>query len=469
VALCTVALAGVVVSSASAAFPGGDGLLAVQPVRGPGVVLVNSRGGRERRVCVGGGACGVVMGPRWSPDGRVIGVSSRRIGGVALVYPDGSCLDCEAIAGSGPAFTANPAVVTVVSGGQLREYGSDGVPRATLFSGGVSDAVWSSRGELAVVRSSGVWVGAPGRLRSLGRGDSPSWSPDGSRAVIDRRGWVTVVGVDHRFARRVAKGSAPAWSPDGRSIAFIAAGHELSVVSAAGGRVRRVGRVQGVAVDWQPIPVGPVAGCLTPPGSTTIASSGTAVVSSDSRDVPGTSFPAPAYLGCLRADGRERLLARFDFQSEDATTIASEAAVGGDYAGLVRSDDDPHYGGLSSTVEVFDLRTGANVSTLGGEQVSCGDYSYDCVSGMDDLVLGADGVSAAHTTSLLCCTATVPLSADRTERIVASDSTGVHVLDTVASASPASQPVASWLTELQLSGDTLTWEQSGASKSAVLH
>jgi hypothetical protein len=45
-----------------------------------------------------------------------------------------------------------------------------------------------------------------------------------------------------------------------------------------------------------------------------------------------------------------------------------------------------------------------------------------------------------------------PRSADRTEQIVASDTTGVHVLDTVASASPASQPVASSLTGLQLSG-----------------
>ena len=92
----------------------------------------------------GGGVCGAVRGPRWSSDGRVIGVSSQRIGGVALVYPDGSCLDCEAIAGSAPAFTTNPAVVTVVSAGKLREYGSDGVPKATLFNGGVSDAVWSS-------------------------------------------------------------------------------------------------------------------------------------------------------------------------------------------------------------------------------------------------------------------------------------------------------------------------------------
>ena len=60
-------------------------------------------------------------------------------------------------------------------------------------------------------------------------------------------------------------------------------------------------------------------------------------------------------------------------------------------------------------------------------------------------------------------------SADRTEQIVARDSTGVHVLDTVAAQSPASQPVTSLLTGLQLSGDTLTWDHAGASESAVLH
>ena len=121
------------------------------------------------------------------------------------------------------------------------------------------------------------------------------------------------------------------------------------------------------------------------------------------------------------------------------------------------------------TVEVFDLRTGAKAPTLGGEQVSCGDYSYECVSGMDELVLGSDGFTAAHTTLLFYNDATVPFSADRTEQIVARDSTGVHVLDTVAAQSPASQPVTSSLTGLQLSGDTLTWDHAGASESVVLH
>jgi len=127
------------------------------------------------------------------------------------------------------------------------------------------------------------------------------------------------------------------------------------------------------------------------------------------------------------------------------------------------------HGGSTYTVEVFDLRTGAKVPTLGGEQVSCGDYSYACASGMDQLVLGPDGFTAAHTTLLFYNDATVPFSADRTEQIVATDSTGIHVLDTAASANPASQPVTSLLTGLQLSGDTLTWEHAGASESAVLH
>jgi hypothetical protein len=90
-------------------------------------------------------------------------------------------------------------------------------------------------------------------------------------------------------------------------------------------------------------------------------------------------------------------------------------------------------------------------------------------STLDELALGADGFTAAHTTSLFYNNATVPPSADHTEQIVASDSTGVHVLDSVASENPAGQPVASSLTGLQLTGDTLTWDHAGASESAVLH
>src|SRR5947207_1364321 len=101
--------------------------------------------------------------------------------------------------------------------------------------------------------------------------------------------------------RRLVRGTAPAWSPDGRWIAFFDARHRLNVIPARGGSVRRVGKVTGRTVDWQPLPAKRRT-CPTPRGSTVIASSGTALVSLDSLPpefpgAPGTaSWPA---LGCL--------------------------------------------------------------------------------------------------------------------------------------------------------------------------
>jgi hypothetical protein len=456
------------VSSAWAAFPGHDGLLAVQPARGPGVLLVNSHGGQPRRVCTDASVCGsFLLKPRWSSDGQVIAFASGPYGsgGVRLIYPDGSCLDCQPIGTGSPAFTTNSSLIAVVSGGKLLDYGIDGIQKAVELNSGVSDAAWSSRGALAVVRDGRVWVGSPGRLRSIGPGSSPSWSPDGSRIVIDRGGWLTVVGVRARSARRLVKGSAPAWSPDGRSIAFIATRHELTVVPASGGRQRRVGNVLAKAVDWQPRPTRRAAGCVAPPGSVSLASSGGAVVTSDSVEAPDIGFQIPAYMGCLRATGRERLLERFGFQSEDSNSGVSGAAVAGNYAALANFNDDPHYGGSSETVSVYDLRTGAAVQGRGGETVSCPDYEYGCLSSLDGLVINSDGFTAAHTTMYEeGCTQPPTGAPCPTEEIQASDSTGVHVLDTAIS--QFGSPV---LTDLALSGDTLTWKHGGAPESAQLH
>jgi hypothetical protein len=50
-------------------------------------------------------------------------------------------LDCDPIAGSSPAFSPASSLVTVVSGGRLVQYGSDGIQKAVLLNRGVSDAL----------------------------------------------------------------------------------------------------------------------------------------------------------------------------------------------------------------------------------------------------------------------------------------------------------------------------------------
>lgn len=272
-------LAGLLVfaGSARAAFPGRDGLLAVQPLSGPGIVLVNADGHGGRRVCAQpADPCGAsrLVRPRWSPDGRALVVSKPGMsGGLEVIYPNGSCLDCQAWQYDGwtdAAFTRNPTLltaVTTVSNGEvaLVEYGVDGLRRSVLGRAEGSGYVWSSRGQLAQVFDGSIWIGSldAGPVTS---GSAVSWSPDGRRIAFVRRGWLMVGAVAGRSFRRVMRGSSPAWSPDGRTIAFFDRQHRLSIVRASGGRLRRIGGVTGSAVDWQPLPAKSPAACMTPPG-----------------------------------------------------------------------------------------------------------------------------------------------------------------------------------------------------------
>jgi hypothetical protein len=378
-------LAAIVASPASAAFPGRNGLLAVQPVSGGGVLLVNAQGGAERRICTDRSRCGTPRTPRWSPDGRALVFTAPTI---HLIYPDGSCLNCTMGAAGTPAFTANPALVTFDSGGKLLEDGIDGIRKATIVGGPFSAAVWSARGELAVARGGSVWAGSPHHLRRITTGSAPSWSPSGSQLAVARDGWVLVVGVRNRSVKRLVRGGAPAWSPDGKSIAFIGAGHHLLIVPASGGLARRVGNVRGVSVDWQPVPRTPPAACVAPPGSKVLASSSTAVVTSDS------SSASTAAMGCLLGDGRERFLELLSSTPGETAQGVSAAGVGDGYAALANGFDDLHYGNLSDTVAVYDLGTGAIVPGMGGEVANC---SQSCVSDdIDQVVVGPGGVSAAH-------------------------------------------------------------------------
>jgi hypothetical protein len=440
----------VLAGSAPAAFPGRDGLLAVQPVSGSGIVLVKANGGGERLVQAtitlpdGGGSSSRLIHPVWSPDGRVllVGVGSDS---EVLIYPDGSCLNCRfPVLGADGAFTNNPMLFTV--DGVVVEYWIDGLGRGSpALAAGVVTPVWSSRGELASGGFGWIWLGSyPHFIHRLARGSDPSWSPDGSKIVFDRHGWLMVVRLRGRSVRRLVRGSAPAWSPDGRWIAFIGQGHRLSVVRASGGRARRVGGVTGSTVDWQPLSAKQPAPCVAPPGSTVIASSATAVVTErDVQTQPPGSPPASTgvLMGCLRADGRERVL----------DSGGSQVVLAGPYVGVVINGSDKYCGRFGS-VDLLDLRTGAEVPNRGGENVPCGEYG----GSIDQLVLGSDAVTAVHETEAG--------GNGTVEQIVASDSTGVNTLDSITE--PNGSPTA--LTNLTLTGDTLTWEHSGTLRSAQL-
>jgi hypothetical protein len=383
-----------VASPARAAFPGRDGLLAIQPLHGKGIVLVWPNGRDQRRICTQAPACGHPGRPRFSPDGRSVLFAAPAI---RLVGTDGSCQNCQFGLASSPAFLPSGTLISFVSNGTLYEDGIDGIRRATV-EGAVplSDAVWSASGRLAAVSDGNVLAGKPGKLRSVGRGGSPSWSPDGSHLAIVRNGWITVVRPGGGVVTRLVRGTAPAFSPDGRWIAFVGNRHRVFVVRASGGVPRAVGHVRGLALDWQPLPER-ASRCVSPPGAHVLARSGQVVVTAETGPRGGAGgLPDTAAMGCLYANGRERLLELNTFNSENTTTSIGPAAVSAPYAALVSTNSDYHYGGRSDSTAVFDLRTGARSGFAGSS--SCPGYGFGSVpcSGIDGVVVGSDGVSAVH-------------------------------------------------------------------------
>jgi hypothetical protein len=474
----------VVAGPALAAFPGRDGLLAIQPSKGAGIVLINANGRGERRVCAQPGEqCGVSfpsrsVRPQWAPDGGSLLIDKTYddpSGAFEVIYPDGSCLACVTgtLEGADASFTSNPTLYTAVTpdnfgltGGEaLVQYSIDGLKRSVVIAGGASDPVWSSRGDLALVRDGWIWAGSPGRLRRVVRGSAPSWSPDARRIVFVRHGWLMIGRVRGRIVRRLVHGGAPAWSPNGNWIAFFDKRHRLSLVRATGGSGRGVGDVTGTTVDWQPLPAKPPAACLTPSGSNVLASSDTAIITVD-QGLPGL-FYTNAYLGCSRADGRERLLASYPYPGY-ATEDVVETSVAGTYAGLATNTTNSHDQTMSSRVDLFDLRTGLPVPDRGGEGSVCDSQSSPpCASNIDRLVLGSDAVNAVHTTvqDASCAPIQEPNCRYTVEQIQGSDSTGVHMLDSVTE--PDGSPAA--LTNLALTGDTLTWDDNGTQHSAYLY
>lgn len=85
----------------------------------------------------------------------------------------------------------------------------------------------------------------------------PAPSPDGQTLAVSARGWIWLLDVDTRRARRLTRGGAmdsrPAWSPDGGRIAFVrddTRDTDIWVVDASGGEARPL--VETEALDLDP-------------------------------------------------------------------------------------------------------------------------------------------------------------------------------------------------------------------------
>jgi hypothetical protein len=133
--------------------------------------------------------------------------------------------------------------------------------------------------------------------------------------------------------------------------------------------------------------------------SSILASSPAAVATGDGVPLPplvDANAPPIVYMGCLRADGRVRLLESFTENNIDGADFVASAVLAAPYAGLGLNSVDEHYGGQSITLQIFDLRTGLLEPKLGGESIDClSQYYPGPPRSLDQVVLGSDGVSAA--------------------------------------------------------------------------
>jgi dipeptidyl aminopeptidase/acylaminoacyl peptidase len=208
----------VIAASASGAFPGRNGDIAVLSTRVDHIA----------------GTCRPSATQACSPDDRHV-VLHRALVFVAVT---GTVHTTRAVAPSAGAFTGSP----------------DGT-------------------RLAFTEGQRVYVSdLNGRHRRLvaSSGGQPAWAPDGRRLAFVNNSSVWVIGVNGRGRRLLASGrrdSSPSWSPDARTIVFIQERHgfdarcssrsDLFTVPAAGGRARllfrpalRCGLVD--SVDWAP-------------------------------------------------------------------------------------------------------------------------------------------------------------------------------------------------------------------------
>jgi dipeptidyl aminopeptidase/acylaminoacyl peptidase len=245
----------------------------------------------------------MVSGPRVSPDGMRVAFPTTQVvvrppapweyrPGLGLVASDGTGLEEHRSENSYGSLAWSPAGDRLLLSRQLGPGGSsssgiylaslDGTELSQVTSEGTGSPDWSSTGWIAFVRRSAdpdcrrrcidIWLtrlGEKARRLTYRGGDSPSWSPHGSKLAfvraVDGRDEIYLVGRDGRGLRRLTHrgGYSPSWSPDGRWIAFVRAGALYVVRTTGGGRRRLVAGMrepefgegaQVTSVDWQALP-----------------------------------------------------------------------------------------------------------------------------------------------------------------------------------------------------------------------
>jgi hypothetical protein len=372
--LAAIAAVGLSAAPALAAFPGGNGELAVQPVTGGGVDLVSPTTGTAHEVCSDVTLCGTPTDPHFSPNGRALVFTDAASHRIVVTDSGGSCLWCllgtplTSVTGSGAAFGSAGAALTVSSAGGVSKVSLSGA-RAQRLLRGFASVTWSAAGRVAATRAGRVWVSEPhsARLGALTPGATPDWAPNGRALAIVRHGWVWRVPLTPTRrdpARRLVRGSAPAWSPNGRTIAYIAAGGAVSLIPAGGGRARALGSVHGVSVAWQPLPRASTPSC-SPGKHSAIDSDADAVVYQS----------GSAAYGCLRAlSHRVSLGTDLGDDGEGDGVDLSVDAMSGRFAVVDRYTYN-HYDQCTNVLDLVDLSNAATTALPSNDE--CDGYGTD--------------------------------------------------------------------------------------------
>jgi Tol biopolymer transport system component len=239
VALAAVVLTLVATGSATATFPGHNGLIAFASDRDPlllhpQIFSLNVRGGQPRNL---GASATDDSEPAPSPDGKLIAFSRRS--DIWLMNTDGSGQRLLARGGNHPTWSPNGRRIAFNGGGP-----GECPPEA--YRCGHLVAVWTIRVDGSDLR----------RHETATR--NATWSPSGRRiayeGAIDPYGsahGIRVANADGTNARWVARrGSQPAWSPSGRLIAY-SGNRGIEVVRPDGTGRRRLA-ARGWFPTWAP-------------------------------------------------------------------------------------------------------------------------------------------------------------------------------------------------------------------------
>lgn len=282
--LATAAAVLIAAPTASAVFPGRNGVLATwgfcgnsTSCTGPKIKFVTAHGHfagtLDPQNCRDGSDTGTGTvdcndtDPAWSPDGRRL--AFVRDDAIWVAGRDGS--DLHAVPGTSgnhgaaPAWSADGKRLVFNRGSGLAVIdATGGTPVQILTSG--HGASWSSSNRIAFARGStgheNLFIVRPDgshlrRLTSRG-GSEPNWSPHASRLAFTRDRHVWTVHADGTHARRLIRltSTAPVWSPDGHAIAFEGAFVFDGTPDLYVARLDRLSRPWKIgtsnAFDWQP-------------------------------------------------------------------------------------------------------------------------------------------------------------------------------------------------------------------------